>query len=67
MFKKGGVRLCIPLELSNFDFHYCVDHLFCFSTESILWVYRLSHMYYSVIAMIVAVVVGVVVSLITGL
>lgn len=40
--------------------------LYDLRSSSILWVYRISHMHYSIVAVIVATVVGVVVSLITG-
>lgn len=34
--------------------------------EDVLWVYKVSHMYYGLIAMAIAFIVGIVVSLITG-
>lgn len=45
----------------------CVTNAIECHFRSVLWVYKLSHMYYSVIAMVVAVVVGIIVSLITGM
>lgn len=56
----------ITAYMTTSDVTYVSDELDDSGGSDILWVYKISHMYYGLIAMIIAFIVGIVVSLITG-